>query len=81
MNKNKITDIKGHNPELYFGTNGFNTQNMPMCESCLLNDLCSHPCLGSNYETTGDIFIPHPNVCRMEFFKTKGIDIYSKDNR
>ena len=70
---NKIIDIEAHNPELYICTNSLESKNQPMCEQCLINEMCSHNCLGSSYEGMGDVFIPQPSVCRMEFYKILGI--------
>jgi len=71
--KNKITDIEAYNPELFIAINSLNAVNFPMCEQCPLKNMCSHQCLGSSFESVGDIFIPDPNVCRMEHFKVLGI--------
>ena len=39
------------------------------CDSCVYRDYCLKGCFGSQYESTGDPFIPIPSVCK--FFKAK----------
>lgn len=73
IKNNKITDIETYNPELYIATNSMDAKNFPMCEQCLLEPMCSHGCLGAQFETTGDMFVPIPSMCRMEHYKIKGI--------
>lgn len=70
---NKIIDIEGRDPELYVATNSLNRESLPFCEQCVLSGICSHGCLGSQFEVTGDLFVPIPSMCRMEFYKIRGI--------
>ena len=65
----KITGIKAHNPELMVAITSLDGKNMPMCQSCLIKDLCSLGCLGSQFEITGDMFSPIPTVCQLEHAK------------
>jgi len=65
----KIIGIEAKNPELMIGIISFDQKNSPMCESCLLKYLCIGGCLGSQYETTGDLFSPIPTVCQLEHAK------------
>jgi radical SAM protein with 4Fe4S-binding SPASM domain len=69
----KITDIEAITPELLFATNSTNTSNFPVCEHCIANSICSYGCLGAQFENTGDMFVPIPSMCRMEFYRLKGI--------
>jgi len=66
---NKIIGIEVSNPELIFTIYSFDAKNQPQCENCLLKNLCSFGCLGSQFETTGDLFSPIPTVCQLEHFK------------
>ena len=69
----KILEAKAKNIELLIALQSLDAKNLPYCESCVLNHLCSLPCLGSNYETTGDIFTPIPTVCQLEHVRVKAI--------
>lgn len=69
VENNEIVDINAKNIELFLAINSFKSENMPYCETCIIKNLCSSGCLGSQYEETGDPFTPIPSVCRMEFAK------------
>ncbi|GAI96295.1 unnamed protein product, partial [marine sediment metagenome] len=62
----RIAGIIADNPELMTAIISLDGKNMPMCEVCLIKHLCSGGCLGSQFETTGDLFSPIPSVCRLE---------------
>ncbi len=64
-------DVK--NPELAIRTFTFDSNNFPMCEKCPIRHLCAKGCLGSQYETTGDMFTPIPTVCKAEYYKISGM--------
>lgn len=66
-------DLEVYNPELYIAIQATQASNLPLCNNCPINKLCSGPCLGSNFESTGEIFAPHPNVCLLEYVKTAGL--------
>lgn len=66
---NKIKNIKILNPELLINLYSFDAKNQPYCNVCLLKNLCSFGCLGSQFETNGDLFTPIPTVCQLEFVK------------
>lgn len=65
----KIKGIEAKNPELAIGEVAFDSKTMPQCETCAIKYLCQGQCLGSMYETTGDLFSPIPTVCRLEHAK------------
>lgn len=65
----KITRIKALNPEVMIGIISMDGKEQPMCQSCLLKCLCTQGCLGSQFETTGDMFTPIPTVCRLQHAK------------
>lgn len=65
----KDLDIELENPYLYMNINGFNTINSYKCMDCPINTLCSHGCLGCNFEVNKDFFSPVSTVCKLEFTK------------
>lgn len=65
----KITRFRALNSELMIGGLSFEAKDQPMCQACVLNHLCTHGCLGSQFETTGDLFSPIPTVCRLHHAK------------
>lgn len=75
----RITGIKADNPELMIAIASLDSKNQPMCEQCLIRNLCSGGCLGSQFETTGDLFSPIPTVCRLEHAKIQAmVNTYKK---
>lgn len=91
---NEITGVIPENPESYILYKTFDVINSPGCDTCVINNLCSHYCMGTNMEVNKDFYIPVETVCRMEFIKAKSIakafmnidilediiDKYKKDN-
>jgi radical SAM protein with 4Fe4S-binding SPASM domain len=75
--------IEAKNPEMYIASNGLkSTLTYPICQDCTINHLCKGGCLGAQYETMKDPFIPIPEVCAMEHAKLVGIlEVLCKDNR
>ena len=85
VKNNKIVGIESKNPELMIGEFTFGGKTMPQCENCLLKYLCTRGCLGSQFETTGDLFSPIPTVCQLEHAKiyaiikaAKRLNLYNK---
>jgi len=81
--ENRISGLEIDNVEMLIVKHTFEGRTMPICESCLIKDLCSLGCLGSQFEVTGDLFSPIPTVCRLEHGKIiamirtyKDLDIY-----
>jgi radical SAM protein with 4Fe4S-binding SPASM domain len=72
FNNNDIL-IESKNIEMYITSNHLLQKKSPVCEKCAINEICFHGCLGSQFETMKDPFIPIPNVCAMEHAKTTGI--------
>jgi len=62
----KITGIDVINPYLVTALYSADFRVFPFCELCGIKDLCNGPCLGSNYEFSGDLFITAPTVCLLE---------------
>lgn len=79
VENNKIVGIKANNPELMVGIYSLEQKNSPQCEICLLKNLCSKGCLGSQFETTGDLFSPIPTVCQLEHAKISAMIKAYKD--
>ena len=77
----RIAGIKADNPELMIAIASLDSKNQPMCEECLIKDLCSGGCLGSQFETTGDLFSPIPSVCRLEHAKIRAMITAYKELR
>ena len=73
VENNEITGIEADNPELLLTIYSLNANNFPFCESCMIKHLCCKGCLGSQFETTGDLFTPIPTVCKMEHKKILSI--------
>lgn len=76
----KIVDIKPLNVPLYMSINSSNIINMPKCQDCLINTMCSGGCLGSQLETNGDLFTPIESVCLLEHGKIYTLIKWLKDN-
>lgn len=64
-NGKEIVDIESLNLELQIGLQASVTKDFPYCEQCFIKALCLGGCLGSQYETTGDMFTPIPSVCSL----------------
>lgn len=75
----KVTGIDIDKPELLIGHTTFNQMNQPMCEDCMIRNLCTGQCIGSQYETTGDLFSPIPTVCQLEYMKLAALIKGHKD--
>lgn len=63
--QSRITGIESKNPELWIGILSARSDCFPYCERCVIRDLCNQGCLGSQLETTGDLFTPIPTVCSL----------------
>jgi len=68
----EIVEIESENIENMVATYSFNADTLPVCESCMIKHVCSHGCLGCQFETVGDMFTPNPKVCQLEHAKVKG---------
>lgn len=75
----KIIDIYSGNIEYYIAGLSMDADTFPYCETCVIKNMCSHGCLGSQLESTGDPFTPIPSVCKLEFEKVAAmIRVYRK---
>ncbi len=66
---NKIIDIIPHNISGFINIHTHKLHNQPICHSCEINSICFHGCLGSQFEHSGEIMLPIPQVCNL--FKQK----------
>jgi radical SAM protein with 4Fe4S-binding SPASM domain len=72
VEKDKITNIEAINIELATQILTFDHKTLPMCVNCVIKEVCNMTCLGSNLETTGDLFTPSPSVCRLNYARILG---------
>lgn len=72
--------FKAYNPELMLRILLTNpTRNSPMCESCDYKLYCIRGCLGSQYESSKEIFHPCNSVCSLMKHKiNKLLKLYSE---
>ncbi len=75
----KIVGVEAKNIELLNAVYSFVAENQPYCEQCVIKEVCSHGCLGAQYEFTGDLFTPIPTVCALEHEKIRRIIKATKD--
>lgn len=64
--------VKAKNCNLYMLVKYYDSRTTT-CNDCAISNLCSGPCLGSNYEVNRDLFKVSPMVCKMEFRKIQAI--------
>lgn len=67
---NKIIDIKPNNVSQYIDLLYHRTDYAPRCINCWNNQYCLHGCLGSQFESSGELYLPIDSVCRLEMAKT-----------
>ena len=72
-NEDGSYDFLAENVEFYLAEEATQIQRTSPCISCNINTMCSGGCLGSNFESSGEAFVHHPNVCRMEHYKVAAI--------
>ena len=71
--KTKIIGIKPHNLNTYITIRSMKDNILPKCSNCPFNEWCMKGCLGANYESTSELFLPPRSVCKM--FKAKFVHI------
>lgn len=59
----EIFKFKIMNAELLAATYSIHKQSFPYCATCPIKHLCVGTCLGAQYETTRNLFVPIPSVC------------------
>jgi len=67
----KIVDIEPLNINMFFVWNTMHLTNFPYCQDCVIKNLCSGPCPGSNLESTNELFLPNPSICLQQHGKIK----------
>ena len=61
----RIIDLEPNNPLLYITIMGFRRETLPKCARCAVQPFCIAGCLGSQYETNGELFFPCNTVCDL----------------
>lgn len=72
VENDEIVDIEAKNT--YMANKVFLTNNdlaTVKCDTCVLNKICVKGCYGSQYESSGDPFIPIQSVCDLFMTKVK----------
>jgi hypothetical protein len=79
VENDKIVDVEGINPSLLISMASADHSTFPLCETCLIKNVCSYQCLGSMYETNKDPMMPIPTVCALQHLKIASVfdEIYS----
>jgi hypothetical protein len=73
VENDKIVDVEALNANLLIAMESSHHSTYPMCEACLIKNVCNYQCLGSMYETNNDPMLPIPTVCALEHIKTAAI--------
>ena len=73
VENDKIIGVEAIKPELFITMLSSVSSAFPYCETCVLKNLCSGQCLGSMYETNGELFVPIPSVCAAEHAKISAV--------
>lgn len=60
-----ISSIEAKNIDLMNAIYSFTAHSQPYCSRCDISSLCTFGCLGSQFETNGDLFTPIPTVCAL----------------
>lgn len=61
----RIVDIEPNNPVLYLMIMNLRRETLPKCARCPVQPFCIAGCLGSQYETNGELFFPCNTVCDL----------------
>jgi hypothetical protein len=79
VENDKIVDVEGINPSLLIAMASADHSTFPLCEACLLKNVCGYQCLGSMYETNKDPMMPIPTVCALHHLKVSSVldELYS----
>lgn len=70
---NEIVGMEAANFCTYINIKSEDTKSHPHCQLCLIKNLCTNGCFGSQYEETGNLFLPIPSVCRIHHVKMVAI--------
>lgn len=61
--------LEGVNNPLFIAIKRSSLKEMPVCETCLINEFCDFDCFLSQKEKSGDLLTPHPEFCRFSHKK------------
>jgi len=70
-NQEKIIDIEGEFVTQYLSIKSLPAAFQLKCYSCPIKSFCTKGCLGSNYETNKEVFMPVESVCKLYQSKFK----------
>ena len=62
----KIIDIEPFNVTTYLMTKMAKAETFPVCTNCEHNLICDRVCLGAQFESSGEIFLPIESVCFLK---------------
>lgn len=62
---NKIVDIAPYNVSTFITFQSAGPNHFPLCSECEWRDTCIKGCLGSQYEYSGELYLPIPSVCNL----------------
>ena len=75
-----IVDIEGKNVYLGITIHGFKANALPKCANCDYAQGCLYGCLGSQFETSGELFAPIPCVCDLHKKKIQTLSKLYQDD-
>ena len=61
----KIIDIEPFNVTTYLMTKMAKADTFPLCSECEHNMICDKGCLGAQFESSGELFLPIESVCHL----------------
>lgn len=79
-NNNIIDIIPKQGLSSYIGIKTLQPKFYPKCNNCLYKNCCMKGCLGSQYESSGEILYPIENVCQLEQTKINTLKNLYKDS-
>lgn len=71
--RTKIVDVKANNVGQLIDFKNHHASLAPECCICWNNKNCIHGCLGSQFEWSGEVYLPIPSVCKLAKAKTSFI--------
>lgn len=69
----EVLAFEAENAALGLAAYGCSFRHFPVCINCPMRLFCVGGCLGSQYETTGSLFVPIPSVCQNTYWINKAI--------
>jgi len=76
VKNDEIVGVEGSNVALAYAIHSMKGELQPGCEDCAIEPLCTKGCLGSQFESTGDLFVPAESVCRL--YKARTVFLLNK---